>query len=276
MYVGIDIGGTKTLVAVLNAHGVITEHAKFPTSKNYEEFLELLSSTLATFKTRDFRAGGVGMPVTVFDRKHGRGVSFGNLPWRNVPVQHDIERICDCPIVIENDAKLAALSEAMLLKGTYRKVLYVTVSTGIGIGLVVNGVIDTNIGDGGGRAILLDHKGKITSWEDFASGRAIVERYGKKAMDITDEATWKQISRDLAKGFIELIAIMQPEVIVIGGSVGTYFDRYGDLLAKEIEKYHMPLLTLPKLRKAERPEEAVVYGCYDLAKLTYRHAAVTT
>jgi glucokinase len=65
---------------------------------------------------------------------------------------------------------------------------------------------------------------------------------------------------------------MQPEVIVIGGSVGTYFDRYSQLLKSEIESYQIPLIKLPALVEARRPEEAVVYGCYDLAKQVYPHA----
>lgn len=269
MYVGVDIGGTKTLVAVLDEHGVIVERSKFPTSPDYNTFLEDLRESIASFKTRDLAAGAAGIPAPSFDREHGIGINFSNLPWRNVHIQEDIENICHCPIVVENDAKLAALSEAMLLKDKYKKVLYITISTGIGIGLVVNGVIDTSIGDGGGRTILLDHNGKMTPWEVFAGGHAIVERYGKKAVDITDEDTWKAISSDLAKGLIHLIAIMQPEVIVIGGSVGTYFERYGALLQSAIEEYKIPLIKLPVLIEAQRPEEAVVYGCYDLAKQTF-------
>lgn len=269
---GVDVGGTKTLVAVLNEAGTITESTKFPTSQNYNDFLRDLAEAVDSFTTKDFKAGAVAIPATVLDRHHGIGVSFGNLPWRNVPVQHDVEKICHCPMALENDAKLGCLSEAMLLKDRYEKVLYVTVSTGIGIALVANGVIDTSFGDGGGAAMQLAHNGKLVPWESFASGHAIVERYGKKAMDITDEATWKKIVRDLAPGLIELIAVLQPDVIVIGGSVGSYFERYGHLLEIELQRYHVPLITLPKLRSAQRPEEAVVYGCYDYARQVYGHA----
>jgi glucokinase len=276
MYLGVDVGGTKTLVTVLNSDGVIRERTKFPTPKSYNHFLLELRHALAHFKTQEFQAAGVGIPVTVFDRKHGRGVNFGNLPWRNVPIQLDMEHICKCPVVIENDAKMAALSEATLIKDRYRSVLYVTVSTGIGIGLVVDGKIDANVGDGGGRAIVLENKGKLMPWEDFASGRAIVETYKKRAMDIEDKATWQKICRNLAKGIVHLIALTEPEVIVIGGSVGTYFDRYGSTLKDEIKKYHLPLVPIPDIVAAQRPEEAVVYGCYDLAKQRFPHHAKAT
>lgn len=272
MYLGIDVGGTKTLVAVLTNDGAIIEQARFATPKNYDHFLLELRHCLQHFNHQDFVAAGMGMAVTDFDRKHGRGKSFSNLPWRNVPVQHDVERIVKCPLVLENDAKMAALSEYMMLRHEFDKVLYMTVSTGIGYGIVTDGEIDTNVGDGGGRTILLEHRGSRMSWEDFAGGRAIVARYGKLAEDIHDEATWKAISKDLAKGLIELIAMIEPEVVVFGGSVGNYFDRFGKLLALELKTYHLPLMTMPVLRGAARPDQAVIFGCFDLAKKTYQHA----
>lgn len=273
MYLGVDIGGTKTLVAVLDDGGVITEQRKFLTPDNYDVFLQELRQAIHSFTEQEFRAGGIGMPVTVYDREHGRAVSFGNLSWRNVSVQHDVERLSHCPMATDNDAKLAGLSEAMLLKHKYDKVLYITVSTGIGIALIDQGKIDENIGDGGGRPLLLEHRGKLVPWESFASGRAIVERYGKKAKDITSETTWHAIARDLAQGLIALIALTEPEVIVIGGSVGTYFNRYGILLAEELKRYKLPLVPMPPVLGAQRPEQAVIYGCYDYAKQVYPHAA---
>ena len=269
MYVGVDVGGTKTLVATLTDEGVISESRKFPTPKNYQHFLLELQHALAHMEHKDFKAAGVGMPFTHFDRHNDRIFSFGNLPWHNVPVQADMEKILRCPVILENDAKMASLSEAMLVRDKYQRVLYVTISTGIGYGLTVDGKLDSNIGDGGGRMIMLEHNGKLMPWEDFASGRAIVARYGKRAEEITDDATWKAIVRELKLGFLELIAVMQPDVIIVGGSVGSYFERFKDFLADELKQYETPLVPMPVLRKAKRPEEAVIYGCYDLAKAIF-------
>lgn len=265
---GIDVGGTKTLVAAFTNEGKISEEVKFPTPKNYDHFLLELRNALHHFEHQDFQATGVGIPG-VLDRKHGRGLNFGNLPWKDIPIEHDIQQIVKCPVIAENDAKMGAVSEAFALRHTYHRVLYVTVSTGIGIGLVVDGVLDTNIGDAGGKSIMLDFKGKHTSWEEFASGKAIVSRYGKLAEEIKDAHTWRLICRDLAKGMIELIAITQPDAIVVGGSVGTFFERYGAILHDELKKYEMPLVKLPHLMKASNPNQAVIYGCYLYAHKTY-------
>ncbi len=272
MYAGIDIGGTKTLAASLDANGVIIEKIRFETPKSYDEFLIELHKAFQQIEAKDFTAGGVGLPATHLDRQHGLGVSFSNLPWINIPIQHDLERLLGCPFVFDNDAKLAALSEAMLVKDEYSKVLYVTISTGIGLGLVVNQVIDTSFGDGGGRTMLVEHNGRLESWEGFASGHAIVERYGKMAKDIDDTETWLAIVRDLKVGFLELIALTQPDIVVIGGSVGTHFKKYGALLTTELKKYETPLFSIPPLIGAGRPEEAVIFGCYDLAKATFTAA----
>jgi glucokinase len=269
MYVAIDIGGTKTLVAVLNNEGVIVEQIRFLTDKKYQDFLNELKKTIPRLEHKDFIAGGIGLPATRLDRKHGKAFNFSNLPWEDVNILEDIKDITNCPMVIENDAKMAALSESMLLKDKYKEVLYVTISTGIGFGLVLNGKIDTSIGDGGGKTILLEYKDRLMPWEEFASGHAIYKKYGKKAKDIKDEKTWREISHELAKGFIHLIAIMQPEVIVIGGGVGNYFNRFSHFLRDDIEKYKIPLIKMPVIIEAQRPDEAVIYGCYDLAKQYY-------
>lgn len=273
MYIGVDVGGTKTLLAVMTNRGEIKEKIKFPTPKTYPHFLLELRHALSQLEHfYEFKAGAIAIPGFI-DYKHGRAIKLGNLPWKDANVQHDMEHVLHCPFVVENDAKLGALSEALRLKGKYSSVLYVTISTGIGYGLVIDGEIDRNIGSGGGRTFMLEHRGKLTPWEDFAGGRAIVARYGKMAKDITDEATWRKISRDLAQGLIQLVSIAQPEVIVFGGSVGNYFDRYHKLLDEELHKYKLPITNLPNLRQAQHPDEAVVYGCYDAIKQAFPHHA---
>lgn len=268
MYLGIDIGGTKTLVAALSDEGRITDQVRLPTDKDYQKFLHDLRHNIGNLAADNPKACSVGIPATVIDRGRGIGVNFGNLPWKNVTIRDDVARICGCPVSIENDTKLAGLSEAVALEGLYSRVLYVTVSTGVGFALVVDNVIDTNVGDAGGRALLLEHDGSLMPWEDFASGRAIVERYGMLAKDITDSSIWRDIARDISAGLIRLIAILQPEVIVIGGAVGTHFSKYGSALSEELDKYPMPLVSVPEVVSAKHPEEAVIYGCYELLKRT--------
>src|SRR5690606_13035254 len=100
------------------------------------------------------------------NRKHGIVESFGNLDWTNVPMQADLEKILRTPVTLENDSNLGGLSEALLLKDKYRKSLYVTVSTGIGAGFVVDGKIEPNFADMEVGHMLLEYNGRLRSWED--------------------------------------------------------------------------------------------------------------
>jgi len=271
MYLAIDIGGTKTLVASLTNEGVISERIKFETPKDYKQFLTVLADNYNRLSTKEFIGCGLAVPGRI-DRERGIAIAFGNLPWKNVPIRQDVAEIVACPVVIDNDANLAGLSEAMLLKDKYNHVLYVTISTGIGTGVIVNQRIEPALADSEGGHMLLEHNDKLMLWEDFASGRAIVERYGKKAQDIHDAATWQEIARNLAVGFIDLIAVLQPEIIVLGGGVGCHAERYKQYLVEELKRFETPMVRIPPIIKAQRPEDAVVYGCYDLAKSVYGKA----
>jgi len=268
MYLAVDIGGTKTLIASFNESGKVTASTKFPTDKNYDEFIEKLGKQITALNVQDYQAGCVAMPGKV-DRIHGRGLAFGNLLWKNVPVQTDVERIINAPVVVENDAKVAGLYEAINIIDDFKRVLYITIGTGIGISLINNGVIDTKISDRGGNAILLEHNGKIKSWESFASGKAIKKKYGARASEITNPKSWKEISRDLALGIIDLVAILEPEVIIIGGGVGAHFDKIKEPLLRCLKDYETPMMKIPHIQQAKRPEEAVIYGCLELIKSTY-------
>lgn len=268
MYVGIDIGGTKTLLAALTNEGVIHESLKFPTPEKYDDFLVELKANLAQLKTQDFRAGAVAAPGAI-DRKHGVFEKGGNLKWKNERIQHDVERLTHCPMLLENDANLAGLSEAMLVKDRHAKVLYLTISTGIGGGFIVDQHIDPTMADMEPGQMMLQRGDRIVKWESFASGKAIYEKYNLKASEIEDPAIWQAIVKDWAIGFLDLIAVTEPDIIVLGGGVGHYLEKYHDLLVTELQKYATPMAPVPPIIKAQRPEEAVVYGCYDLARSIY-------
>lgn len=268
MYGAIDVGGTKTLLAVFDDTGDIIERFKFPTPQEYDQFLKELERAWNGLKNQNVAALTVAMPGMI-DRDRGYVHAFGNLSWRDIPVISDVEKLVQCPVLLENDANLAGLSEALLLYPEYKKTLYITISTGIGTGIIVDGVIDPALADSEGGDIMISHNGTLQKWESFASGRAIVAKYGKKASELENPEDWRVIARDFAVGMLDLIAIVQPEVIVIGGGVGAHFVKYGEFLIAELHKYENPLLTIPPIKQAQHPEEAVLYGCFNLAKSSY-------
>lgn len=272
-YLAVDIGGTKTLLVLFDNDGQIKKSVKFETPALYETFLEKLAHSVAKLSTNNFKGCVVAIPGKV-NRETGVGIAFGNLAWQNVPIKNDVQKIVSCPVTLENDANLAGLSEARLLP-EYKRVLYITISTGIGGAVIVNGRIEAGTKDAEIGHILLEHQGTLQRWEDFASGKAIIEKFGKRASEIDprDYDAWYLIARNIAIGLIDVIAMLTPDAIVVGGGVGAHFLKFKDRLLEELDIYSSPLLTIPPIFQANHPEEAVVYGCYELAKEKYGKAA---
>lgn len=263
MILAIDVGGTKTLVASFNRDGDRTEEIRFETPKDYKEFVDELTLTIAKLQVKKYLHCVIAMPGMV-DRKTGIMLFFGNLPWENVPIKADLEAVLKIPVSVENDANVAGLYEASLLPD-YRKVTYLTVSTGIGGGLIVDGKIDKVTEDAEYGHMLFEHEGKLQRWEKFASGKAIYAKYNMRAADITDPGVWYEIARNIALGLIDVIAATTPDIVVIGGGVGSHFEKFGDILISELELYEDKMIHVPPIIGAQHAEDAVIYGCYTLA-----------
>ncbi|MBI2592081.1 ROK family protein [Candidatus Saccharibacteria bacterium] len=265
MFLAIDVGGTKTLLAVFDNHGKIMQQSKLATAQEYPKFINELKNTVSLFKEHQIVACCCALPGRL-DRERGVGLSFGNLAWENVPIKRDISKLLDgADVMIENDAKLAALSEALNHK-EYKKIVYITIGTGIGFGIIINGKIEPEFADSEIGHMVLNHNGKLQKWESFASGKALKERYGKQASEIDDPAIWKEYVDDLVIGFDIVLAAFQPELVIVGGGVGAHFNKFGSLLIQKLQTLDNKLVPIPPIIQAQRPEDAVIYGCYDFIR----------
>jgi len=267
MYLGIDIGGTKTLIATFDDEGTIVSQKKIPTNADYNIFLKDLENSVAEISTNKIVACTVAVPGRI-DRDSGTILSLGNLGWENKPIRDDLSRILgETSIVIENDAKLAGLAEAQIIKEKCNRVVYITISTGIGVAAMENGEIITALQDLEMGKMPLKQDGSLIAWEDFASGRAIFEKYGIKASDITDENAWKEIGENIAYGTAIVCSALQPDVIVYGGGVGQYAERFSDSVRQHLESTLHKNVKIPQeILPAHYKENSVIYGCFDLLK----------
>lgn len=263
MIVAVDTGGTKTLIAGYTEDGKITTQLKFPTPLKRTEYVETLITHLnALFdpKTTKIDAIVIALPGIIRD---GVAVWCNNLKWKNFDLASQLEGVLGgAPIFIENDANLAGLGETRMRSPMPFSSLYVTVSTGIGSGVITDGKINPGLRHSEAGHALIEYDGAVREWETFASGRAIYNTYGKFARDIKSKRTWRKIADRISRGFLAVIPILQPDVIIIGGSIGTYFKQY-DADLKGFLKEKLPEhIKLPKIVQAKYPEEAVIYGCY--------------
>lgn len=270
MMIAVDTGGTKTLVARLSDDGVIEQTTKFPTPRKLDEYRAVLTNTIEHLSDGNRPDSiTVALPGIV---KNNIGLWCPNLEWENVDIRALLQAdFHHATILVENDANLAGLGEAQALAELPQCALYVTISTGIGTGVIGDGHIDPTLRYSEGGHMQLEFNDQVQAWEHFASGKVIYETYGKYASDITSEETWKQIVYRFSLGFLALIPMIQPDIIIIGGSVGTHFEKYGEQLVDLLKEKLPPHIPCPEFRQARHPEEAVIYGCYHYA--THRLAS---
>ena len=276
MLIAIDTGGTKTIITGFTRAGKPDGEHRFPTPRDTDDYIGTLSELIHEhymLKGRAIDAIVIGVPGPVRNNVVSHCV---NLGWKNFDIAGRLSILVgNVPIWLENDANLAGLSETVRLDTEPRNSLYVTISTGIGTGIISGGRIDPNMSLSEGGHMLLEHEGKLQLWQRFASGKAITEKYGKYARDITSERTWNQIADNIAVGFLALLPVVAPDIVIIGGSIGTHFNRYKDRLRATLKTKLPEAVDLPTFRQAKYPEEAVIYGCYyhGIQKLTEQPSA---
>jgi glucokinase len=142
--IGVDLGGTKMLLGVLDRESkVLWESREASTGQSEDELVDLLVREVeeARGQRPDVEAVGLGIPATI---RHDDGVAVSavNLPLENLPVRELVGERTGLPVFVDNDANVAALAESLYgaAKGAQYAVM-LTIGTGIGGGLIIGGEI---------------------------------------------------------------------------------------------------------------------------------------
>ncbi|UOQ45657.1 ROK family protein [Halobacillus salinarum] len=246
LHIGIDLGGTNVRVGTINEKGEIKELLQNTTEaeKGYDYTKSKMVDMVRTIREGQEISGiGIGAPGPL-DPKEGLILSPPNLPgWDDIPIVDDLSKVFQTNVRLSNDANAAALAEAKFGSGQgYESVFYVTVSTGVGGGLVVNGnVFEGAQGYAGeiGNMILNPYGYQQSnlnrgSLESHASGTAIgkiaEERYEisggaeevfrlARTGDENAAAVVNEAIDYLAMGLANITHVINPSVFVLGGGV---------------------------------------------------------
>lgn len=268
MYMCIDFGGTKTSVAMVEEDGSVVYRNKIKTDHDYNAHIKNLVTLIKHDLGNDIKAVCLSVPGLI-NRKEGIVHALGNLPWKDQKIRDDLAKhFPGKKILLENDAKLGGLGEARAADGKYKRVLYITIGTGIGVALIVNGKISKDLEDMEiGKTPLYYKDGHLKHWEDMVSGRAIFEQYGKKASEINDDAIWEDIGLKIGYGLGAACSALQPDVIIFGGGIGQYADKFSPVIAKYLDDNLHSIVRKPQ---AYLPptyvEDSVLRGCYEYIK----------
>ena len=254
MIAGIDIGGTKIAVGMVNDAGDVLARRECPTDapQGYAHALENVRRMLhATAQEVSTRITGIGIgstgPVLPLTGEFGDVTFFPN--WKGENLVRDLSESFQVNVALENDGDAAALGEASWGAGRHKKrLIYVTIGTGIGTGLIIDGhlyrgvdyshpEIGHQLVDPAGPPCVCGFSG---CWESVAAGPAMTAWMNEQAPDdyphgrnlsakricelsvAGDELAIRAVQREghyLGLGLANLVTMFCPDAIVLGGSV---------------------------------------------------------
>ena len=278
MYIGLDIGGTKFMVAAADAEGRILRRTRADTPLDLNDGLALLQRMIAEV------AGGepivaigaaIGGPL---DWQRGVVSPLHQPQWRNVPLAALMQERWRCPFHVDVDTNVAALGEYKWGGEQADRFLYITLSTGMGGGFLVDGRIYRGMR---GEHPEIGHQsipfrcsrpagvacecGAPDCLEALISGNAIRRIYGKPA-EALEEPEWEEVTWNLGQGLRNLATIYLPDVIVLGGGVAT--GRGERLLsgARAVMESHLRLVPAPRIKLSNLGYDTALLGAIAVAQ----------
>lgn len=287
LFGALEAGGTKMMLAIGNEDGEILQMTSIPTMDPVQTIPDILSY----FEDKDIKALGVGSfgPVDL-DRSsdtYGYITSTPKLAWSGYNIVGVLKDALKLPVGFDTDVNAAVLAEATWgsLRGLTSGV-YITVGTGIGTGVYVNGQLLHGMLHPEAGHILLNRHPKDSfegvcpyhthCMEGLASGPSIEKRYQKKAKDLEEASmAWEIEAYYLAQGIVNYILTLSPHRIVLGGGVMNQQQLF-PLIRSQVRTLLNGYINTPQLEDLEQyivPStlggNQGIMGCIKLAALEY-------
>lgn len=169
MLLGIDIGGTTINFGLVKGNEIWRRHTvpSFPAGATCEETLSYLSGNISHILTPEVKRIGIGVP-TLVDTARGIVYNAANIEsWKEVHLKDHIERLFGIPVSVNNDANTFALGAAAKVGCSDGIVVGITLGTGLGIGIVVDGRLMSGTNCGAGELCSVPYNGR--DYEEFCS-----------------------------------------------------------------------------------------------------------
>lgn len=248
LFGALEAGGTKMVCAIGDAQGNILERISIPTLTP----AETMPAMIEFFQGKGISALGVGCfgPIDL-DRKsptYGYITSTPKLAWQNYPIVQEFEKALGVPVGFDTDVNAAALGEATW--GCTKDVsssIYITIGTGVGVGVIINGKPHHGmIHPEGGHILLNRHPSDPmvgsgcpfheNCMEGLAAGPTLERRWGRKGIELSHmREVWELEAYYIGQAIVNYIMVLSPERIIVGGGV-MHQEQMLPLIRKEVAR----------------------------------------
>lgn len=288
--IGIDIGGTNIKGGIVTKRGKVIKAVSIPSGarRGRERFLKNICRCIDLLGTKNVRAIGVGCPGAL-DPYRGIVQTPHNIPLKYFPLRDYLQKLYHRRVVLDNDANAFTLAEAMYGAGKkYRSVVGLTLGTGVGGGIVINKTIEhgrSNAGELGHIILAINgprsnhgHSGCLEEYLRGTPMHTIQRKLGLLKYNHKDierlarqrkrnaRTYWKEFGRYLGIGIVSFIHVLDPDTIILGGSISNAFPLFRASMMETIRA--RAFIPPPPIRRAALGNTAGIIGA---ALLTNPH-----
>lgn len=247
--IGVDLGGTKVATGRVRDGGIdVPAKRDVPANDDRDVVLGVVMDAIAEVMAPEVTAIGCGVP-SVVDLADGVVREVGNIPsWTALPLKAMIEERFGLPAVVDNDANAFALGELVFGAGRgYRHLVGMTLGTGLGTGVVMDGRLLHGANCGVGELGKTSHKGlMLQGWcaspyflREWSASAADLHRRARDG-DRRARRAFEAYGEELSAAVSLAMYAYDPEIIVLGGSISTAFDLFEDGMRRGLESFSYP------------------------------------
>jgi len=300
--IGVDIRPTQTTVAMADANGKFASQEVIATSADpkltIEALVESVQRIIAGCRKKKVEGIGISLPGR-FDQAEGRLLFAPNLKWRDFDLRTPLVKATGLEVELENAANACVLAAVWFDRvDDVKNLVVITVSEGIGTGILANGQLVRGLGGMAGEFghVPLDHDGPVCGcgsrgcWEVYASNRAALRYYFESGSGQDDLSFMDLLSRAdhgdtraikavdtmahyLGRGMRMVVAGLAPERIIVVGDLTRAWHRFGPVIEREVQHQVLPGGIPPTLVPAHEDGMARLRGT--IALVLQKHFSVT-
>lgn len=243
---GIDIGGTNIRVGLVEQGKIVGVHSSLIKKDcSEQEVIDDLHNLIDTFDIESIEGIGIGVP-SIVDVNAGIVYDVQNIPsWKEVHLKENLELAYNVPVYINNDANCFAAGEKYFGKVKhYKDIVGLIIGTGLGAGLIINNELYSGNNCGAGEYGMIPFKDN--NCEYYCSGQFFENEYGLSGTELYDKAVnseedalkiFNEFGENLGETIKMIMYSIDPEVIVLGGSVSKSYKFFEREMWKSIRKF---------------------------------------
>lgn len=276
--IGVDLGGTKLQVARIRGRELLSQSRDhYNALGSAAEVLDTLIAAISKQLTREVKALGLGVP-SVLNPQEGIVYEAANIPaWKEIHLKQELQARFDLPVFINNDVNCFALGEFHF--GHWpevRDMACISLGTGMGVGLILNGQLYSGHSCGAGELGELPYGD--SKLENYCSGQYFVRELQQEGGQVFTQAqtgnpqalaAYAAFGQHLSQALSTVLLAYNPQVVVLGGSVSRAYEYFAPALQNAMASFPFQSLWRTTRLVPSQTVQAPVLGaaalCYSLS-----------